>query len=153
MAAKHPAFTARVEALGVKYIRVMPEQDDPTSAIGRGWRSTFNTDTREGAEEKLKELGSTWEWLSDGSLKTITKALPAIRQDDGPGRTQTRNFFNSMVAAYTGYVTIRGDNYRLPVYPCNATEINTATYKQSIERIRYALYNLLRFDGVLYYST
>jgi hypothetical protein len=60
----------------------------------------------EGAEEKLSELGSSWEWLPDGSLKTITKALPAVRDDNGPGRTNTRNFFNSMVAAYTGYVLL-----------------------------------------------
>ena len=43
---KHPEFIAKVEALGVKYIRVMPEDDDPTSAIGRGWKSTFLTDSK-----------------------------------------------------------------------------------------------------------
>lgn len=37
----HPAFMRELEQCGVKYVRYMPEFDDPTSAIGRGWRSTF----------------------------------------------------------------------------------------------------------------
>ena len=43
---KHPAFMEKLETLGLKYIRVMPEEDDPTSAIGRGWKSTFLTDSK-----------------------------------------------------------------------------------------------------------
>lgn len=43
---RHPLFVADLEARGVNYVRVMPEQDDPSSAIGRGWKSTFNTDNR-----------------------------------------------------------------------------------------------------------
>lgn len=41
MVEKHPLFMAKLEELGVKYVRFLPEEDDPTSAIGRGWRSTF----------------------------------------------------------------------------------------------------------------
>ncbi len=36
---------------GVKYRRRIPEIDDPTSAIGRSWKSIFNVNTREEAEE------------------------------------------------------------------------------------------------------
>mmetsp|Transcript_26423 Transcript_26423/g.59297 ORF Transcript_26423/g.59297 Transcript_26423/m.59297 type:complete len:336 (-) Transcript_26423:403-1410(-) len=37
----HPQFMSAIEARGLKYVRVMPEHDDPSSAIGRGWRTTF----------------------------------------------------------------------------------------------------------------
>jgi hypothetical protein len=59
----------------------------------------------EEAEKQLTALGSTWEWMEDGSgnLKTITAVLPAIRWDTGDRRTNERTFFNSMVAAYTGW--------------------------------------------------
>lgn len=42
---KHPAMMDKVESLGVQYIRVMPKEDDSTSAIGRGWKSTFLCET------------------------------------------------------------------------------------------------------------
>lgn len=100
---RFPEFMKKVEELGVRYIRVMPCEDDPTSAIGRGWKSTFLTDSKEEAEKKLEALGSTWEWLENGDLKTITATLPAIRVDSGENRTNEKTFFNSMVAAYTGW--------------------------------------------------
>ena len=36
-----PEFIDAIENQGVRYVRVIPEFDDPTSAIGRGWRSTM----------------------------------------------------------------------------------------------------------------
>jgi hypothetical protein len=53
-------------------------------------------------EACLKASGSTFEWMDNGVLKTITKALPAVRLDEGSRRSNTKNFFNSLVAAYTG---------------------------------------------------
>lgn len=38
-----PDFVKKLEELGVTYTRVMPDGDDPTSAIGRGWQSTYGT--------------------------------------------------------------------------------------------------------------
>ena len=32
---KHEAFMNKIESTGVRYIRIMPEFDDPSSAIGR----------------------------------------------------------------------------------------------------------------------
>lgn len=46
LSASHPSFVRELEAQGVKYVRYMPEYDDHTSAIGRGWRSTFLTNDR-----------------------------------------------------------------------------------------------------------
>ena len=99
-------FAQKVEDIGVRYIRIMPEEDDPTSAIGRSWKSTFIAQTKEEAESKMQELGTTWKWLEDGNVRTETETIPAIRTDD---RTGMKTFFNSMVAAYTGWTDSRND--------------------------------------------
>ncbi len=57
----------------------------------------------EEAEAALSALGSTWEWLENDELRTVTAALPAIRPDLGPNRSNSTSFFNSIVAAYTGW--------------------------------------------------
>lgn len=68
---------------GVRYIRRVPQVDDPTSAIGRSWRSMYKVETREDAEVKMREQGYDFEWVQveDGSYdcKVISKVLPAIR--------------------------------------------------------------------------
>jgi hypothetical protein len=46
MESLHPEFMKKLEDLGVQYIRIIPENDDPTSAIGRGWKSTYLTDSK-----------------------------------------------------------------------------------------------------------
>ena len=69
----------------------------------------------EGAEDALRALGSTWEWQEHGILKTITATIPAIRYDDTPAtatRSQQKTFFNSVVAAYTGWNDSRNDGSR-----------------------------------------
>ncbi len=99
-------FANRLEDTGVRYVRVMPGQDDDTSPIGRSWRSTFLVQEPTDAEEKMRELGMEWKWLDNDELYTITKALPAIRTDPRSGR---KTFFNSVVAAYTGWVDSRND--------------------------------------------
>lgn len=99
----HPSILHQLETHGVRYQRIMSEYDDPSSAIGRGWRSTFNVDNRSDAEAKLQSLGSTWEWLEIGDLKTVTAALPAIRIDAGDKRSNEKTFFNSVVAAFLGW--------------------------------------------------
>lgn len=100
------SYADRVEAEGVRYRRVMPDQDDCASPIGRSWRSTFQTEDRAEAEVKMKEAGMSWSWNDDGSLNTLTAQLPAIRFDD---RTGMKTFFNSIVAAYTGWIDVRND--------------------------------------------
>ena len=99
-------FARKVETTGVRYIRIMPEEDDPSSAIGRSWKSTFIATNKEEAETKMTELGTTWQWLENGTVRTETATIPAIRTDE---RTGLKTFFNSMVAAYTGWVDSRND--------------------------------------------
>ena len=91
----------------MKYVRVMPEEDDPSSPIGRSWKSTFHVATREEAEAKMRAIGSTWTWLGAcGDVRTVTAVVPAIRVHPMTGK---KAFFNSMVAAYVGWVDERND--------------------------------------------
>jgi len=101
MLAKHPDFVEKLETLGVKYIRVLPEENDETSALGRGWRSTFSATTKEEAELRCKELNIEYEWLEGGNLKTTSGSpLYPIQEDV---RTGKKVWFNSIVAAFTGW--------------------------------------------------
>jgi len=105
-ASKYPTFASRMETLAVKYIRVMPCEDDSSSAIGGSWKSTFNVTSKEAAEQQLRATGSSWEWLKGDNLRTVTGTVPGVRTDPRTGR---KAFFNSVVAAYTGWVDSRHD--------------------------------------------
>ncbi len=100
-----PQFAKDCEEKGLQYTNVMPGVDDPNSGMGRSWQSTFRATTRGEAESRMLELGYTWEWLDDGSLRAVTPVLPAVR-DLGDGR---KSFFNQLIAAYKGWSDERND--------------------------------------------
>ncbi|KAJ3693851.1 hypothetical protein LUZ60_009331 [Juncus effusus] len=105
MKEKHPKFVEKLEEHGLIYIRVLGEGDDPSSPIGRGWHSTFMTKDKAIAEERAARLGMKIEWSKDGA-KTIMGPIPAIKFDE---TRQRKIWFNSMVAAYTGWKDSRND--------------------------------------------
>jgi len=51
----HPQSLQEFEEKGVRYIRRVPEEDDPLSAQGRSWKSMFHVKTREDAEEEMRK--------------------------------------------------------------------------------------------------
>jgi D-xylose reductase len=106
MKLKHPAFTAKVLEHGVQYCRVMPCEDDHSSAIGRSWKATFQCEDKAGAEAAMQKIGTTWTWLPNDDVATVTAVVPALRPDP---RTGADMFINAMVAAYTGWVDSRND--------------------------------------------
>ncbi|KAJ1282212.1 hypothetical protein BS78_03G034100 [Paspalum vaginatum] len=106
MQEKFPEFVAKLEKDGLIYTRVLGEGDDPSSPIGRGWQSTFLTKDKAVAEERAAELGMKLEWTDDGGVKTVMGPIPAVKWDAGRGR---KVWFNSMVAAYTGWEDARND--------------------------------------------
>ncbi|CAA7037185.1 unnamed protein product [Microthlaspi erraticum] len=106
MKEKHPDFVQRLEEHGLVYVRVLGEDDDPSSPIGRGWKSTFLTHDKNVAEERAAKLGMKLEWTEDGGAKTIMGPIPAIKYDESRNR---KVWFNSMVAAYTGWEDKRND--------------------------------------------
>lgn len=100
-----PQFAKDCEEKGLQYTNVMPGFDDAKSGMGRSWQSTFRAKNQAEAESRMLELGYTWEWLDDGSLKAVTPVLPAVR-DLGDGR---KSFFNQLIAAYKGWKDERND--------------------------------------------
>ncbi|AEE76500.1 syringomycin biosynthesis enzyme-like protein [Arabidopsis thaliana] len=103
---KHPEFVQRLEEHGLLYVRVLGEDDDPSSPIGRGWKSTFLTHDKNLAEQRAVDLGMKLEWTEDGGAKTVMGPIPAIKYDESRNR---KVWFNSMVAAYTGWEDKRND--------------------------------------------
>jgi hypothetical protein len=94
-----PAFVEELEKKSIRYLRILPFEDDPSSAAGRSWRSTYLTEDKREAELKCKALGGDCSWQPDGSMKTVSKILPAVKIEP---RTQKYVWFNSIVAAFYG---------------------------------------------------
>jgi len=69
---KYPDFVTKIEALGVKYRKVAPEENDPSSALGRSWKASFGATTREEAEAEMAKQGSTAEWLENGDCRIVS---------------------------------------------------------------------------------
>ena len=105
LARQQPAFARNCEVKGLKYTNVMPAANDAKSGMGRSWQSTLRAETREAAEKRLGELGYSWAWQGDGSLRVTTPVLPAVRKLPG-GRT---SFFNQLIAAALGWKDTRND--------------------------------------------
>lgn len=100
-----PQFVDDCRQRGLQYTNVMPDSDDAQSGMGRSWRSTLGVDTVEQAESRLRELGYSWQWLDDGSLKATTPPLPAVTETED-GRSV---FFNQLIAAFCGWKDQRND--------------------------------------------
>eukprot|EP00183_Erythrolobus_madagascarensis_P005532 CAMPEP_0185845390 /NCGR_PEP_ID=MMETSP1354-20130828/1385_1 /TAXON_ID=708628 /ORGANISM="Erythrolobus madagascarensis, Strain CCMP3276" /LENGTH=329 /DNA_ID=CAMNT_0028545349 /DNA_START=54 /DNA_END=1043 /DNA_ORIENTATION=+ len=100
LAREYPQFVAQLETHGVIYSRVMTSHDRSESAIGRGWKSTFNVNEMGELEDLLAEKGEKCEWLKEdgGLVRHSSQVLPAVREWNG-----RKVFFNQLVAAYTGW--------------------------------------------------
>jgi alpha-ketoglutarate-dependent taurine dioxygenase len=88
---------------GLKYTTQMPEEDDPNSGQGRSWKSTLSVINQTQAENKLADLGYSWKWLADGSLRATTPVLPAVI-DMGNNK---QVFYNQLIAAFMGWKGVR----------------------------------------------
>ncbi|WCJ40875.1 2-oxoglutarate (2OG) and Fe(II)-dependent oxygenase superfamily protein [Euphorbia peplus] len=109
---KYPDFMEKLEEHGLIYIRVLGEDDDPSSPIGRGWKSTFLTDDRSVAEERAAKMGTKLEWLEDGRVRMITGPMPAIKYDESRSR---KIWFNNLAGAYTRSDDNSNYNYLMKV--------------------------------------
>ena len=110
----YPEFILKLETLGVIYTRVIPKKDDPSSPIGRGWINTFGTQDPLEAQEAAKKLNVTLEWLPNGDVKTISSVLDAIKvyHPRASGMGPKKVWFNSVIAAYVGWIDARNDPTR-----------------------------------------
>ncbi|MBG85696.1 MAG: SyrP protein [Verrucomicrobiales bacterium] len=105
LAEECPDYARDCETKGLRYTNVMPGENDSTSGMGRSWGSTLGVETREQAEDRLKELGYSWNWREDGCLEATTPVLPAVKEIS-PGR---KTFFNQLIAANSGWKDSRND--------------------------------------------
>ena len=100
-----PTWAFEFEKKGLKYSSTMPRDDNPESGQGRSWKSTLSVNDKAGAEERLSNLRYEWQWLADGSLRTTTPVLPAVKtMPDG-----RKTFFNQLIAAYLGWAGVKDD--------------------------------------------
>jgi alpha-ketoglutarate-dependent taurine dioxygenase len=120
LAQEMPTLAADFVKKGLKYTTHMPAQDDHDSGQGRSWCSTLSVETTEQAEQKLAELGYSWTWADDGSLRATTPVLPAVI-DLGDNK---QVFYNQLIAAFMGWKGVRenpssaitfGDGTAIPV--------------------------------------
>jgi hypothetical protein len=119
--AKYPEFVREIKEKGIRYVRVMPLEDDPTSGVGRSWQNSFKTSDRRQVEEKCKGAYDRIEWLPDGSLKTVSFKFPGVKLEE---RTQRMTWFNQIVAAYLAWRDVRNDPKKVVVFG-DETEIDS----------------------------
>jgi hypothetical protein len=105
LAQERPGFAAACETHGLLYTNVMPPQNDAGSGMGRSWRSTFRADDPFAAEQRMTELGYSWEWLPDACLRATTPRLPAVKVL----RDGRKTFYNQLIAAFHGWKDSRND--------------------------------------------
>ncbi|NCP64468.1 MAG: SyrP protein [Paraglaciecola sp.] len=119
-ARQQPEWAEQFANKGLKYTTQMPAENDINSGQGRSWKSTLNVENTAQAETKLTELGYTWTWLDDGSLRATTPILPAVI-DIGQGQ---KVFYNQLIAAFMGWKGVRenpakaitfGDGSHIPI--------------------------------------
>ena len=102
---EHPVWAAKFEQLGLKYTTRMPFVNDPNSGQGRSWQSTLSVSNKRQAEEKLRELRYSWQWIDNQVLLVTTPVLPAVKKLPD----QSQSFFNQLIAAYLGWPGVSDD--------------------------------------------
>ncbi|XP_034696887.1 clavaminate synthase-like protein At3g21360 [Vitis riparia] len=99
MKEKYPEFVQKLEDHGLIYIRRLADQDDLSSVLGRGWKSTFLTDDKTTAEKRAAQVGTKLEWTESG-VNSIMGPIAGIRYDEG---RQRKVWFNSIVLFHSNW--------------------------------------------------
>ena len=61
----------------------------------------------------MAKAGTTWTWLENGDVRTVTKAMPALVRHRKSGKEM---FFNAAIAALQGWVDVRNDPSKCAVH-------------------------------------
>ncbi|KAK9051380.1 hypothetical protein SSX86_028007 [Deinandra increscens subsp. villosa] len=81
MKERRPKFVTQIEEHGLSYIKMLGENNDPSSYTHGSWKSLYKTDDKKIAEERAAKLGVKLEWLGN-TVKAITNPLQAVRFDE-----------------------------------------------------------------------
>jgi hypothetical protein len=130
--AEFPEFVKELEEKGIRYTRVMPFSDDLSSVTGISWKKAFQTDNRREVEEKCKNIYEKIEWLDDGSLRTISFCLPAVKLEE---RTSKWTWFNQIVVAFFGWLDSRNFQDRVVTFG-DGTPFDKLTIKRCFEILK-----------------
>ena len=111
--ARYPIIEENLRKYGVRYRRIMPEEDDLGSPLGRSWKNTYQVKTHTELEEKLAVTpGVDYKWHGT-DLEVITEILPAIKYNS---ETHNYTFYNSLIAAYKGWDDCRNNASKAIMY-------------------------------------
>jgi D-xylose reductase len=97
---------------GVRYIRTLPPNDDPTSPLGRSYQNSWNVSSPEELDKKLASIsGCEWNWHPNGDVTIISEPIAAVRlvSDHIQNSVHQWTFCNSLVAAFLGWQDSRND--------------------------------------------
>lgn len=139
---KKPEIADQFESKGLIYTTQMPNEDDANSGQGRSWRSTLSVDNVAQAEAKLRELGYSWQWMSDQSLRASTPVLPAVVTLDNGKKV----FYNQLIAAYMGWRGVR-ENPASAISYGDGSHIDTDDLRLIVELSKDFTYDLQWQDG------
>jgi hypothetical protein len=132
MKQERPEFVNNLEQKGLIYTRIIPEDDDHESALGRGWKSTFQTQDKDVAIQRAAELGVSMHWLENGDVKTVTGVIPGVKYYEKTGK---KVWFNSLVAAYTGWKDKRNDPVKAVTFG-DGTPLDDEAVHKCVEILR-----------------
>ena len=106
---KYPEVEELFSKYGVRYKRVLPEENDLNSPLGRSWKDTYNVENKEELESILDfKDGLEYEWLDNNCISITSEILPAIFYNE-----EIKNFvfYNSLIAAFNGWQDVRNDRF------------------------------------------
>ncbi|KAI2500949.1 oxidoreductase [Fragilaria crotonensis] len=92
----HPHFLEKLKEHGVRYIRTLPPQDDPTSPLGRSYQNSWDVTTPQQLDEKLATIPGC-EWKPSASMDLLQLLVAAFIgwQDSRNDRTKALRFGNN----------------------------------------------------------
>ncbi|XP_073525719.1 uncharacterized protein [Phyllobates terribilis] len=108
MKRNHLGFLQRLEEHGLIYIKVLADETDPSSLIGRSWKSIFSTNDKILAEQKAAKMGWKLEWIKNG-VRLVMGPMPGIKIDKSRPGEERRIWFNHLMATYMTYVDARNE--------------------------------------------
>ena len=110
---------------GVRYKRVMPEYNDQSTPLGRGWRDTYGVRSVREMDARAKALELTHMWRKR-DLITLSPLLPAVRVISCNATETTDVFFNSIIAAYNGWNDARNTGTHAVLF-ADGTSVSSET--------------------------
>jgi len=101
----NPSFLQKVYDKKIRYIR---HHNSPEKSNYMTWIQVFKTESRKEVEEILSESNSSWEWQTDGSLKSWHTSEGFIKH---PFKDE-KIWFNQLHAAHNTYYLEHPDYYQ-----------------------------------------